>query len=57
MAMDYIGWTAGLTARDESFEFRPHVRRLQPPSVLADAAASGDAWERMLAFIAKRPSA
>ncbi len=31
--MDYIGWTAGLTARDESFEFRPHERhhaRVEP---------------------------
>ncbi len=40
IAMDYFGRTAGLTARDDSFEFRPHVERLQVQTVWADARAS-----------------
>jgi len=39
LAMDYFGRTAGLGARDESFEFRPHVEQMQTPYVLADASA------------------
>ena len=37
--MDYFGRTAGLTPRDESFEFRSHVQQLRAPSVFADAEA------------------
>jgi carboxymethylenebutenolidase len=40
VAMDYFGRTAGIGARDESFEFWPHVQQLTPPGVFADAAAS-----------------
>jgi carboxymethylenebutenolidase len=42
LAIDYFGRTAGLTARDESFEFRPHVEQLQPRTVSADAIAALD---------------
>src|SRR5947209_944469 len=40
IAMDYFGRTAGLTARDDSFEFWPHVQQLQLRSVFADANAA-----------------
>ena len=39
IAMDYFGRTARLTPRDDSFEFRPHVEKLQWPTVWADATA------------------
>lgn len=40
VAMDYFGRTAGISSRDESFEFWPHVEQLTFAGVLADAAAS-----------------
>ncbi|GAC1403065.1 MAG: dienelactone hydrolase family protein [Ktedonobacteraceae bacterium] len=40
VAMDYFGRTAGLTARNDSFEFWPHVQQLRLPTVFADAKAS-----------------
>jgi carboxymethylenebutenolidase len=40
IAMDYFGRTAGLTARDDAFEFRPHVEKLQLRTILADATAA-----------------
>ena len=40
LAMDYFGRTAGLTSRDESFEFWPHVQQLQLPNIFADARAA-----------------
>ncbi len=40
IAMDYFGRTAGLTARDDAFEFRPHVEKLQLQTILADATAA-----------------
>ncbi len=40
VAMDYFGRTAGLTGRDDSFEFMPHVQQLRLPTVIADAKAS-----------------
>jgi carboxymethylenebutenolidase len=40
IAMDYFGRTAGLTARDDSFEFWPHVSQLTMPGVFGDARAS-----------------
>ena len=40
VAMDYFGRTAGLTARDDSFDFRPHLQQLRLSNVLADAKAS-----------------
>lgn len=42
IAMDYFGRTAGLTARDDAFEFRPHVEKLQLRTILADATAALD---------------
>src|SRR5215207_1048545 len=42
IAMDYFGRSAGLTARDESFEFMPHVQQITLPTLLADAGASLD---------------
>ncbi len=40
IAMDYFGRTAGLTARDDAFEFRPHVEQMRLGHVLADAATA-----------------
>jgi carboxymethylenebutenolidase len=40
LAMDYFGRTAGLGARDDSFEFMPHVQRLRFDTFLADAQAA-----------------
>lgn len=36
IAVDYFGRTAGLTSRDESFEFMPHVMQLKIDSFLQD---------------------
>ena len=36
IAIDYFGRTAGLTARDESFEFRPHVNQIELGSFSMD---------------------
>ena len=38
--MDYFGRTAGISSRDESFEFWPHVEQMTFAGVLADATAS-----------------
>ena len=40
VAMDYFGRTAGLTGRDDSFEFMPHLQQIRLSTVLADAKAS-----------------
>ena len=40
LAIDYFGRTAGLTARDEAFEWQPHVAAMTLPGVLADTAAA-----------------
>jgi|SRR5579883_3293035 carboxymethylenebutenolidase len=40
LAIDYFGRTAGLTARNDEFEFWPHVQQLQFPNILADARAA-----------------
>ena len=40
IAMDYFGRTAGLTARDDSFEFMPHVQQTKPATIFADATAA-----------------
>ena len=40
IAMDYFGRTAGLTARDDSFEFMPHVQQAKPATIFADASAA-----------------
>jgi carboxymethylenebutenolidase len=40
VAFDYFGRTAGLTARDDSFEYMPHVMQLKPGTVLHDTRAA-----------------
>ncbi|MBI5649825.1 MAG: dienelactone hydrolase family protein [Chloroflexi bacterium] len=40
LAIDYFGRTAGLTARDESFEWQPHVEKMTVPTFLADVNAA-----------------
>lgn len=40
LAFDYFGRTAGLTARDDSFEYMPHVQQLRLPSIFNDVSAS-----------------
>lgn len=40
LAIDYFGRTAGLSARDDSFEFWPHVQQMRLPGFYADVAAA-----------------
>ena len=40
LAIDYFGRTAGLTPRDDSFEYMPHVQQLQFPTIMNDAQAA-----------------
>src|SRR6266700_5119587 len=40
MAIDYVGRTAGLTSRDDSFEYMPHVQQLQIPNIFNDVSAA-----------------
>ena len=40
LAMDYFGRTAGLTPRDDSFEFMPHVTQIQFDTFQTDVAAA-----------------
>lgn len=40
IAIDYFGRTAGLGARDESFEFQPHVAQLALPTVFDDVRSA-----------------
>ena len=40
LAIDYFGRTAGLTARDEAFEWQPHVAAMTLPGVLDDTRAA-----------------
>jgi len=40
LAIDYFGRTAGLTSRDESFDFWPHVEKTQLPTFFADVTAA-----------------
>lgn len=42
LALDYFGRTAGLTARDDSFEFMPHVQQMQFEAFQRDVAAALD---------------
>jgi carboxymethylenebutenolidase len=42
LAIDYFGRTAGLTSRDDSFEFMPHVQQLGIPGFFADVQAAFD---------------
>lgn len=39
VAIDYFGRTAGLTARNDQFEYMPHVQQLTFPTILEDARA------------------
>jgi carboxymethylenebutenolidase len=50
IAIDYFGRTAGLTARDEDFAFRPHVEATQPGQIAEDTGA-GAAWLRQQAGV------
>jgi carboxymethylenebutenolidase len=45
IAIDYFGRTAGVSKRDDAFEYRPHVEQTTPEGVQADTAA-GVAWLR-----------
>jgi len=45
VAIDYFGRTAGVSKRDDEFEFRPHVEQTTAGGVQADTAA-GVAWLR-----------
>lgn len=40
LAFDYFGRTAGLTARNDEFEYWPHVQQLTFPGLLTDIKAS-----------------
>jgi carboxymethylenebutenolidase len=40
LAMDYFGRTAGLTARNDSFEYMPHVEQMRVQTFNADVAAA-----------------
>ena len=39
IAIDYFGRTAGVSKRDDEFEYRPHVEQTTPAGVQADTAA------------------
>ena len=45
IAVDYFGRTAGMTARDDQFEYMPHVMQTQPETI-ADDVAAAVAWLR-----------
>lgn len=40
LAMDYFGRTAGLSSREDSFEFMPHVEQVTLPGFFADVKAA-----------------
>jgi carboxymethylenebutenolidase len=40
LAIDYFGRTAGLTARNDDFDFMPHFQQIQAPNLIADARAA-----------------
>src|ERR1051326_2145584 len=40
LAIDYFGRTAGLSARDDSFEFWPHVQQLKLQTFFTDIRAA-----------------
>jgi carboxymethylenebutenolidase len=42
LALDYFGRTAGITSRDESFEYMPHVMQLQLTTFFQDVTAALD---------------
>src|SRR5216683_2108466 len=40
LAIDYFGRTAGLSTRNDEFDFWPHVQQLRAPNLIADACAA-----------------
>ena len=46
LALDYFGRTAGVTSRDDTFEFMPHVQQIQLPSFFSDVRAALDYLQR-----------
>src|SRR5205823_14024551 len=40
VAIDYFGRTAGISPRDDSFEYQAHVPQMQMPAILADIRAA-----------------
>ncbi len=40
ITVDYFGRTAGLTARDDDFEYMPHVQQTKQPQIREDVAAA-----------------
>jgi carboxymethylenebutenolidase len=48
VAIDYFGRTAGLTPRDDDFDFWPHVHQTRPENVAADVASA-------VAYLRKAP--
>ncbi len=40
LALDYFGRTAGLTSRDDAFEYMPHVQQMTGPTLQADTDAA-----------------
>jgi len=42
LALDYFGRTAGLSPRDETFEYMPHVQQMTMPTFLSDVHAALD---------------
>jgi carboxymethylenebutenolidase len=40
IAIDYFGRTAGLTPRDDDFDFWPHVQQTKPENISADVASA-----------------
>src|SRR5713226_6348935 len=42
LALDYFGRTAGLTSRDESFDYKPHIQEIRIPTFSQDVQAGLD---------------
>lgn len=40
LSIDYFGRSAGLTARNDEFDFLPHLQQIQVPHLIADARAA-----------------
>src|SRR2546426_4649772 len=40
VAIDYFGRTAGISSRDDSFEYMPHVQQIRLETFFADVAAA-----------------
>lgn len=46
LALDYCGRTAGLTARDDTFDYMPHIQQMQFPTFRLDVDAALDEMRR-----------